>query len=97
MGRANSSGTAAETGRVRRTRGRSESNETSSEPRQSTSRLTVASAVAWVILSVGTGIAYLLPLSQHVTDIVSNVTFVIAGAIIMVTLGRAIMLSLIHI
>ncbi len=52
--------------------------------------LTRASAVTWGILSGGTGFAYLLPLSQAATDLVSNLSFAIAGVIIMATLGRAI-------
>ncbi len=46
--------------------------------------------MAWALLVVATGVGYLLPLSQPDTDAVSNLTFVLAGLLILVGLGRAI-------
>ncbi len=60
--------------------------------RQGASRLAVAAATTWMLLTVGTGIAYVLPLSQHTTDLVSNLSFGVAGLLIVPTLVRAISL-----
>ncbi len=53
-------------------------------------RLNLVVVALWLSLSVGTGIAYLLPLSQAVTDHVSNIGFMIGGGMILATLCRAI-------
>ncbi len=84
---------AAEAGVVRRTRWLAHGMANRRETRPSAGRLVIACAIAWLLLGVGTGIAYLLPLSQDVTDFVSNISFVIAGVIIMATLGRAMVVA----
>ncbi len=60
--------------------------------RQRASRLTVAAVVVWMAVTIGTGVAYVLPLSQHATDLVSNLSFGVAGLLIVLTLVRAISL-----